>query len=123
MLDPIFFILLLIEPGFCFFLIFGVVHGGHLKLVFFHCFLLKSSRLLFAQRLLLEAGKHGCFGCKIDRRLIIILIHLRNVEGDEFGRGASLVLDKTCIVQILSGLGYLVLGSLLVFGLHLLHVL
>jgi hypothetical protein len=91
-LDSVVFIGLLIESRFSFFFIFGVVHGVHLYFCLFRRFFFKHNWVLFAKGLVLGTVKHGCFRGEIDRRFIIVFVHFRNVEGNEFGRGASLVL-------------------------------
>ena len=115
---------LFVESGLSFFLVFGVVHGCHLhKLIFFGWFLFFSCRLLLSQGLVRFAAEHGCFRCKIYWRLVIVFIHFGNVERNQFGGGASLVLNEAGFVEVIAGLRNFFFSRLLVVGLHLLHVL
>lgn len=122
-LDAVVFIWLLIESRFGFFLVFGIVHGGHLNLSLFAGFFFPNHNFFATKGLFLHAMKHGCLGSKINRRLIIILIHLRYVEGNEFGGRASMMLEQACVIEVIGGVRNLVLFGLKVVRLHLLHVL
>lgn len=122
-LDAVVFIRLLIESRLGFFLVLGIVHGGHLNLSLFARFFFPNHNLFTTKSLLLSTMKHGRFGSKINRRLIIILIHLRYVEGNEFSGRASMMLEQACIIEVIGGVRNLVLCGLKGFRLHLLHVL
>jgi hypothetical protein len=122
-LDAVVFIRLLIESGLGFFLVLGIVHGGHLNLSLFAGFFFADHNLFNTKGILLPTIKHGGLGSKINRRLIIILIHLRYVEGNEFGGRASMMLEQACIIEVIGGVRNLVLCGLKGFRLHLLHVL
>ncbi len=122
-LDAVVFIRLLIESRFGFFLVLGIVHGGHLNLSLFAGFFFPDDNLFTTKGLLLSTMKHGGLGSKINRRLIIILVHLRYVEGNEFGGRASMMLEQACIIEVIGGVRNFVLCGLKGFRLHLLHVL
>ncbi len=122
-LDAVVFIRLLIESRFGFFLVLGIVHGGHLNLSFFAGFFFPDHNVFATKGLFLHAMKHGGLGSKINRRLIIILIHLRYVEGNEFSGRASMMLEQTGIIEVVGRVRNFVLCGLKAFRLHLLHVL
>ncbi len=66
-LDAVVFIRLLIESRFGFFLVLGIVHGGHLNLSLFAGFFFPDHNLFATKGLLLSTMKHGRLGSKINR--------------------------------------------------------
>jgi hypothetical protein len=100
-----------------------VVHGCYLNRGLVELLFAWAPRTFCIQRLLVTYIKTRCFWCKIYWGLVIVLIHLWNVERNQLCRWTALIVNKAGVIQILSCLRHLPFGNLVIIWLHFLHVL
>lgn len=103
--------------------IMRIVHCRHLNGRLIKLLFTRLPWTFHIQRLLVTNIKTWCFRCEINRWLVIVLVHFRNVERNQLCGWTTLILYETGLVQILTWLRHLPLRYLVLVWLHLLHVL
>lgn len=115
--------MLLLWSVLSFLFLFWIVHRCNLNLIYFQRFLFDIQCLIFFCNFLLPCFKNRSLRRKVYWGLIIILIHLRNVEGNKFSGRVSLILNERSFIKIIGTIRNLIFSCNVVFRFHLLNIL
>ena len=122
-LNPKVFIVLLFASCLCYLFFLRIVHRCDMNLVSFGWLIQKIGGMAFAYNILILRLISRCFGGKVNRGLIIVFVHLRNIEGDYFSWRASFLLNEACLVEIFGSFWQIIFIYLVNLWAHLVHVL